>query len=29
VYCARRKDTVDLAHKLKSVNIDAVFVHGG
>jgi RecQ family ATP-dependent DNA helicase len=29
VYCARRKDTVDLAHKLKSDNIDAVFVHGG
>ena len=29
MYCARRKDTVDLAHKLKSDNIDAVFVHGG
>lgn len=29
VYCARRKDTVDLAHELKSENINAVFVHGG
>jgi RecQ family ATP-dependent DNA helicase len=28
VYCARRKDTVDLAHELKSANINAVFVHG-
>ncbi|XP_028416853.1 ATP-dependent DNA helicase Q-like 1 [Dendronephthya gigantea] len=29
VYCSRRKDTVDLAHKLKLEKIDAVFVHGG
>ena len=29
VYCSRRKDTTDLAHKLKLENIDAVFVHGG
>jgi superfamily II DNA helicase RecQ len=28
VYCARRKDTVDLAHELKTANINAVFVHG-
>ena len=28
VYCARRKDTIDLAHELKSANINAVFVHG-
>lgn len=28
VYCARRKDTVELAHGLKSENINAVFVHG-
>ena len=29
MYCARRKDTVDLAHELKSENINGVFVHGG
>lgn len=29
VYCARRKDTIDLTHQLKLENIDAVFVHGG
>jgi bloom syndrome protein len=29
VYCARRKDVVDLAHELKKENIDTVFVHGG
>ena len=29
VYCDRRKDTVDIAHELKSENINAVFVHGG
>lgn len=28
VYCARRKDTIDLAHELKSANVNAVFVHG-
>ena len=28
VYCARRQDTVSLAHELKSSNINAVFVHG-
>ena len=28
VYCARRKDTVDLAHELKTANINAVFVYG-
>ena len=28
VYCAWQKDTVDLAHELKSANINAVFVHG-
>ncbi len=28
IYCVRRKDTVDLAHELKSANINAVFVHG-
>jgi RecQ family ATP-dependent DNA helicase len=28
VYCIRRKDTIDLAHELKSANISAVFVHG-
>ena len=28
VYCAKRQDTVDLAHELKSSNINAVFVHG-
>ena len=29
MYCARRKDTIVLAHKRKLENIDAVFVHGG
>ena len=29
VYCLRRKGTIDLAHKLKLENMDAVFVHGG
>ncbi len=29
VYCARRKDTIVLAHEMKLENIDAVFVHGG
>lgn len=29
VYCARRKDAVDLAHELKNENINAVFAHGG
>ena len=28
VCCARRRDTVDMAHELKSANINAVFVHG-
>ena len=28
VYCAKRQDTVDLAHELKTSNINAVFVHG-
>ena len=28
VYCAWQKDTVDLAHELKSANINPVFVHG-
>ncbi|XP_028407519.1 putative ATP-dependent DNA helicase Q1 [Dendronephthya gigantea] len=28
VYCARRKDTVDLARELKTANINAIFVHG-
>ena len=29
VYCPKRKDTVDLAHYLKSNDIVSVFVHGG
>ena len=29
VYCSKRKDTIDLAHQLKSNDILSVFVHGG
>ena len=28
VYCSRRSDCVDLSHMLKSMNINALFVHG-